>query len=419
VCARLVSIVSSGIIASAFGTSDAMDACVLAGVIPNYILNVVGASFNAALIPVYLQVRKEKGPEEAGRLFSSVVAMSLGLLTLVALIMLAFAPILLPILGSGFSPAKLALTRTLFYILLPTTVLSGLITNFGAILNAHEDFAIAAIAPSVVNIVQIIYLYSVVHAWGIYGLAAMSVVGNLLQLALLTWGLKRYRIRLWQGWSGIDENLKNVLKQYLPLVAGASVMSSTALVDQAITATLGSGSVAILNYGNRLPTIITGIGVTALGTAVLPYFSKVTAARDWPGVRRLLKTYSRLIATIAISITLIIVLLSHWIIRFIYQHGHFSAADTNIVSLVQIMFILELPFYAVGILYVRMISAMQANFILTASAAINFILNIVLDFVFMRYMGVAGIALATTIVYVLSCGYLGFMLYWKLRQIEK
>ncbi len=72
--------------------------------------------------------------------------------------------------------------------------------------------------------------------------------------------------------------LKVVAKQYLPMVAGSLLMSGTLLVDQSMAAWLPSGSVAQLNYGNRLVSFLTGFGGLVLGTAIFPTFSAVSVA---------------------------------------------------------------------------------------------------------------------------------------------
>jgi len=53
---------------------------------------------------------------------------------------------------------------------------------------------------------------------------------------------------------------------------------------------------------------------------------------------------------------------------------------------------------------VRVVSALKRNGLLMAIAALNTVLNAVLNLVLMRHYGVAGIALSTSIVYLVSCG---------------
>ena len=93
--------------------------------------------------------------------------------------------------------------------------------------------------------------------------------------SFLSFVLKRQGFSLQPKWHGFDLHLREVAKQYLPMIAGASLMCSTFLVDQSMAAMLAPGSVAALNYGNRLVAFPISITTQALGTAVIPYFSKL------------------------------------------------------------------------------------------------------------------------------------------------
>ena len=93
-------------------------------------------------------------------------------------------------------------------------------------------------------------------------------------------------------WHGLDHALRKVINQYIPVVAGAILMCGTMLVDQSMAAMLGAGSVATLNYGGKVVTLILGIGSVSLSTAVFPHFSRMVAVYDWAGIRHTLKTYT-------------------------------------------------------------------------------------------------------------------------------
>jgi putative peptidoglycan lipid II flippase len=85
---------------------------------------------------------------------------------------------------------------------------------------------------------------------------------------------------------------------------------------------------------------------------------------------------------------------------------------------VQAAYLLQVPGHLLGILYVRLISALQANRLLMVGSAINLVVNIGLNLVFMRRYGVAGIALSTAAVYGVSCVYLAFVAHRQLRVAE-
>jgi putative peptidoglycan lipid II flippase len=66
-----------------------------------------------------------------------------------------------------------------------------------------------------------------------------------------------------------------------------------------------------------------------------------------------------------------------------------------------------------------MISSLQANKVLIWGTVISFVVNITLNYVLMKFMGVAGIALSTSIVYMVLSVFLGAVLWMKLNEVSK
>jgi putative peptidoglycan lipid II flippase len=407
----MVSTLKEIVIAHQFGAGDNLDAFLIAYLVPAFAINVVAGSFNAALIPTYAQVREQEGKDAAQRLFSSSMLWSSCLLIAFSILLAVASSYVLPFLGSGFSPQKLALTQRLFFIVLPTLPLSGMFLTWAAVLNAGERFALAAIAPVLTPIVAISLISSLGAKWGVYAFAVAMVVGAALEAGLVIGALKREGISPIPRWHGMTPSLKQVRKQYIPMVAAALMMGSTGLIDKSMAAMLGPGSVSILSYGNKISAVVISIGAVAVSTAVLPQFSRMVAAGLWDSIRNTIKTYTRLILFTSIPLTLIMIALSHPLISLLFQRGAFTASDTLQVASVQNLYLLQLPFYVCGMLYVRLISAFKANHILMWGTAISFVLNISLDYLFMKQFGVPGIALSTSVVYLVSFCYL-----WKMSS---
>ena len=257
------------------------------------------------------------------------------------------------------------------------------------------------------------------HTWGIYALAAGSVLGTVGELAIAGYGLWSLGIPLLPRWYGIDSWMRRVLWQYAPTVAGALVLGcGTTLVDPAMAAMLGSGSVSALNYAYKLPALVLAIGLSSLSTAILPSFSRLSAKENWGEMRRVLLSYTGLLALVTIPLTGLLIVLSKPLVLVFFQGGAFTAADTHLVTHAQMMFCLEIPFCSVGILYVRAISAIKRNDVLMWGTLINVFSNVVLNILFMRILGLPGIALSTSAVMVISCVYLWIMLLRSLRQNE-
>jgi putative peptidoglycan lipid II flippase len=414
---KLLAVVKELVVAWKFGTSDELDAFLIALMIPSLLISVISGSFNSALIPTYIRVRDQEGKAIAQKLFASATLWSIGLLTITTFIVDATAPLYLPLITGGFSAQKLELTYRLLWVVSPMLLLTGVGTIWGAVLNAGERFALVALVPILTSAVTILLLL-INQSGGVFNLAIGMILGQLLEMVVIGSTLRRQGLSLIPRWYGFDPNLKEVASQYAPMIAGAFLMCSTSLVDQAMAATLPSGSVAALAYGNRIISLPIVIATTALSTAVIPYFSKMVALDDWSSLRYSLRHYLGLIFAAAIPLAGIIILFSESIVRLLFQRGSFTAENSLLVAQIQACFALQVPFYIGCILVVRLHSAMRNNTIMMWGSAGNLIVNIGLNYLFMQWLGVVGIALSTSCVYIFSFLFLLFFLVRNLKTVD-
>ena len=77
----------------------------------------------------------------------------------------------------------------------------------------------------------------------------------------------------------------------------------------------------------------------------------------------------------------------------------------------QALYFLQLPFYLVGILGVRLLSALGHNRTLLAISAVNVVTNLAGDWLLMKWLGLPGIALSTSLVYAGSAA----LIWWAVK----
>lgn len=385
-----------------FGRSDGLDAFLIAYLLPSFFAALIMSALSAALIPAIVELRHKEGEEAAQRLCSSMAVLSAAGLVLLGIILGVLAPYYLPLLGSGFSPPKLALTRHALYLLLPFVAFSGVGALASAILNANRKFMLAAIAPVATPAVTILFVVLAGRKWDAFALAAGALLGSVIETALLLHALKSSGMRIMFKWYGLSPAVRGVLGQCAPVLAGSFLMGGTSIVDQSMAAMLAGGSVAALNYANKVTGAVLTIGGMALSTAVLPYFSQMVVHGDWDGCRHTLKRYSLLVISVSIPFTVCLIAFSKPLVRLLFQRGAFQAADTVLVSRVQICYSIQIPFYVLNLLLVRFLSAVKRNDVLMYVSAINLAMDVILNLVLMRVWGVAGIALSTSLVYIVA-----------------
>jgi putative peptidoglycan lipid II flippase len=251
---------------------------------------------------------------------------------------------------------------------------------------------------------------------GVWALVYATVGGSLLHAGLVAGMMERsgYSFRL--RWHGTTEATREVARQYGPVLLSAVVASGGLLVDQSMAAMLPAGSVSALVYGNRFVSVAIALLAGAVSTAVTPYFSRMIALRDWAGCRHTVRTWVRLTALVSLPIAVLLIAGSRPVVCIGFQHGAFGPRDTQVVAAVMAMYAIQIPFFVASRVFYRFIVAMRRTDLALYCGMLNLILDIVLNLVLMRRMGVAGIALATSLWTVST---FLFLWYWTGRLLAE
>ncbi len=399
-----------------FGASDALDAFVVALTIPTFAAMALGNAAGSALLPTFTRVRERQGHATANRLLQETTFWTALLLLGAACIVAVSSGWLLDLVGPGFASWKQMLAHQLMLVLVPVIVLRGIISLHASVLNSQEQFTASGLTPVLTPLACIIVLLMLGNRLGICALAWGMTIGALAETIVLAWVLRSTGYRLCPRLAAPSPELVQVFRQYLPLAVAAALMSSTTIVDNAMASRLGSGSVATLSYGRKLVLLAISIPTLSISRAIFPYLSRLVAQRNWNQLRDTLRKSQTAVMLVMIPLAVALFCFARPLTAFVLQRGAFGAQDTDSVAWVQAMYALQIPFYAASILYVRLISSLGRNHLLTISTVVSILLNIGLNYLLIRVMGVAGIALSTSIVYAVACAFLMYISHRSMRQ---
>ena len=415
VLVKLVATCKEFAVAGVYGRSDAMDAFLAAALVPGLLINLISESMNQALVPTLIRVREQEGHRRAQELLSNSMLWMCLLLTAASAAMALAARGFFPLIASHFPAAKLDLSVRLFYALLPVVMITGIATNCTAVLNTCERFALPALAPMAIPVSIVLGALLLGNSLGIWAVVYATLAGSLIHAAVVAWMMDARGYRLLLRWYGMTEATREVAHQYGPVLLSSVVASGGLLVDQSMAAMLSSGSVSALVYANRFVSVAMTLLAGAVSAAMTPYLSRMIAQRDWAGCRLTLRTWARLTALVSVPIAAILILGAHLLIRLTFQHGVFGPQDTAVVTPVLAMYALQIPFFVCSRVYYRFLLAMRRSDLILYCGILNLGLDIVLNLLLMRWFGVAGIALATSLWTVST---LLFLWFWTRRLLR-
>jgi putative peptidoglycan lipid II flippase len=401
-------------VAGVYGRSDAMDAFLAASLIPGLLINLISESMNQALVPTLIRVREQEGHDRAQELLSNSMLWMCALLAATSAVMALTARGFFPLLASHFTVAKLDLSVRIFYALLPVVLITGIATNCTAVLNTFHRFALPALAVAINPAAIILGALLLSGRLGIWAVVYATLAGALIHAVMVAGMMESHGYRFCLRWFGMTEATREVARQYGPVLLSGVVASGGLLVDQSMAAMLPAGSVSALVYANRFVSVVLTLLAGAVSTAVTPYFSSMIAQQDWARCRHTLRTWVRLTALVSAPIAAVLIAAAHPLIRLTLQHGAFGPRDTAVVTPVLVMYAIQIPFFVTSRVFYRFLVAMRRTDLIFYCGTLNLVLDIGLNLILMRWFGVAGIALATSLWTVST---FLFLWYWTKRLL--
>lgn len=385
-------------VAANFGLSEVLDTFFIAFILPGFIQNVFVSSFNQVFIPNY--VAEQHGENNTASFKSAVFLVTFSISLFLVLVSFVFADVYIEEFFPGHDSEYYALVKSQLYFLLPCILFWGLSSLIHGLLNIRDEYLLSSSSGVILPITIILTLYFGKEFFGKNVLAIGTLFGAMLSFSyLVSVGLKK-GVLAFSKPNFRSDNIRVMLKQVPVKMTSSFLTGMHNVIDSYFAAKLVIGSVSALNYGNKIPAFAIGILVIAISNVLLPYFSKavvVNRKKSFETLFRLLKTVFIVSAIVAV----LGIITSDFFVSLFFERGKFSSNDAEIVSLIQKIILIYVPFKTSGMLIVNFLTSINKNNIMALVAFISVVLNAILDYVLIGSYGVYGIAMASTAVIVL------------------
>jgi len=193
-----------------------------------------------------------------------------------------------------------------------------------------------------------------------------------------------------------DPDVRLVLTMTVPVVMTTLVARGFVFLDRWFGSHLAEGSIAALNFANRVRELPYGLFVAVVSTVLFPALASAVSRNDMAALRERTAMGLRLVGLVTYPCAALLLILATPVVRLLFERGAFGPSATAATAT-------ALFFYAVSV------SAMSANSVLTYTflslrnvllplwvGLAGLALNIVLDYQLVERMGHDGLALGNT-----------------------
>lgn len=194
-----------------------------------------------------------------------------------------------------------------------------------------------------------------------------------------------------------DEKIKRIMILLVPVVIGAGANSINMLVDKSVASGLVSGSMAALEYSQKIVQFANTAITTSVVSVVYPLMANKLNSGDNEGFLKYLSKSIITICLVLIPLTFAIIFLSRDIVSFIYERGKFDGRAVSLTSIALFGYAIQLPFAGIRDILNSSLFSMKKTKVTTINGIVGVIINIILSITLAKYFGVLGIAIATSI----------------------
>jgi murein biosynthesis integral membrane protein MurJ len=228
--------------------------------------------------------------------------------------------------------------------------------------------------------------------YGIMGAAIGILIGSVGRLSVhLTKLLRKINIRKIKL---EDQYKRRIWLLTWPLLIGVGFSQIGVLVDNIFASFLQEGAIAALSYSKKIVELPVVVFPYVLSVVVFPYFSQLSIAKEHERLRNLLADSLKWIVIFFLPIAAYFYVFSPQITEIIFQRGAFNAHSTLLTSKPLAVYSLGMVFFAIETILVIFYYA-NADTKTPIFIGIGcVILNIILTYIFIQYIGYIGIALA-------------------------
>ena len=363
------------------GANWMTDSFQFAFALPNLFRRLFGeGALSAAFVPVFTDAYEHGGQDRARKLLANAMGLLAALLA--GLTVLVQLGLLVWLWASSDDRPDRQFLVLLTSLMLPYMIFVCLLALASAALNCRGHFVYPAAAPILLNVCMIAADGVASFLWFRYSdqlsgplftsqglhltvISASVTVAGVIQLAGVLWLLKRSGLDLLPRLRPLQEGIGKMVRLMGPalLVAGFMQLSSffdylagisltrndytqtLSLLGWTIQRPLEQGTLVQLTAAQRLYQFPMGVLAISLGTAVFPLLSRYASRGDLPNLRDSLNRALRMAMMEGVATGVGLLVLAEPILKLIYMHRQFTAADAAGATLILQAYVLGMWAY--------------------------------------------------------------------------
>ena len=405
------------VLSAFYGATMYSDVYLVSLDISRLVFQVIGTAISTTYIPLFFDNIKEGGDKKGNYFTNNVLNITISIGIAISIFAFIFAKPLAKIFASGFNAQALDLTVRFTRIILFGTIFSGLSKIMQSYLQSKGEYYISGMIGFPFNVIIIISIVLSKY----FGLYILPIGAFLALASQFFFQIPRSKKRGYKYsfvYNPKDRYIKDMMILTMPVMIGVGASQINTMVDRTLASQLAVGSISAMKYADRLNTFVLGLFISSITIVIYPMLSKLKSEKQHDKFNEYIKKVINVVILMILPITAIAIVLAEPIVVVLFERGAFDNSATQMTST-------ALVFYSVGLIGLSLKNVIANVFYSIQdtktpmyNGVIAVSINIVLNLILVKYMGISGIALATSISSIICVLILLFSLRKKVQGID-
>ena len=354
------------------------------------------------MMPVLSSVEERHGKKGKFLFFNKMVNIVSVFSIFIILISIVGAPALVKIIGSQLDQERFEIAVRLTRLGMPLVFFLGLNYLYTALLQNSQVFMPPAASGIPYNITFFIYLIFFAGGANINHLMIVTVIATFFQFFILVPSSHKLGYRYKTTLRFRDKYTYQVAGMIVPVLVGSSVQQLNTVIDRTLASGLEVGSMSALSYASRVSDVVVSVFVAAITTVVFPLLTEAFVRQEKGRLIEILKKGMNIIFMVTIPATAGIILLSEPLIKLFFERGAFDARSTQMTYGALSAYSIGIVGISVRLLLNKVYYSLQDTMTPMINGMFAVLINIVLSLTLVSFMGINGLAIATSIAAIVS-----------------
>ncbi|MBC5995810.1 murein biosynthesis integral membrane protein MurJ [Romboutsia ilealis] len=379
-----------------YGATEISDVYITSSTIPITLFTSVGTALATTFIPLFYELDKNNQREKSLKFTNNIFNIVTLITIIVSILGYIFAEPLVKLFAMDFSGDKLKIAVDFTRIMIFGIVFIALSQMMTAWLQISGKFAIPGMIGFPFNICIILGI--IISSKGNINIMAIGTLIAMVSQFLfqLPFAIKNgYKYKLYVNLN--DEYLKKMLWLITPVFIGVGVNQINSIVDRSLASTLGDGIITVLNSANRLNSFVLGLFISTIAAVIYPNLSKLSNESDKKKFAESVAQSVNTVVLLIIPISVGAIVLANPVVRVVFERGAFNSDATNMTAIALSCYSIGMIGFSLREILNKVFYSLQDTKTPMVNGALAMGMNIVLNFILIRFLGHVGLALATSI----------------------